>query len=94
MKHLVAVTFLLSLSLVACANVQAPPSEPLKVEKQAKKSEPIFVVGPGEKLATIDPDTLKITYEKNADPKKVTEYVIRAWADTTAALKACQESKK
>ncbi len=65
--------------------------------KKAEKPKPIPIPeAPSQPktLADIDPETLKVTYHKGADPKAVVDQLVKSWADAAMKLSACQEQLK
>ena len=85
---------LMTLVLAACAGTApAPEAPPVTADvKPAPKPQPILI-GEAPKapttLAKIDPETLKVTYEKGADPKKVVDQLVNAWAQAVQQLQQC-----
>lgn len=57
----------------------AKPPEPAPIEIRSQS--PV--------LAKIDPKTLKVTYQKGADPKLVADELVKAWAQAQGALNTC-----
>jgi methyl coenzyme M reductase subunit C len=72
-------------NLCACA------TEPVK---KAEKPTPIIVTEVPKMLASIDQETLKVTYSKGADPKLVVDQVVKAWAEAIRGLNACEAKVK
>ena len=92
--------FLLALGLLgACSALQKKSEEaaaPAKVEEkkaeEKPKPPPPIVINEEVKppqIATIDPATLKVTYSKGADPRKVVDWMAKRWAETAAQLNQC-----
>ena len=100
-QNLWALFFLGTLSVVGCASKPAVPVPfsvaPESAVVETKKSEepamqPIIVPDSPVQLATIDPKTLKVTYSKGADPKKVVDQLVKSWAQATQSLQQCQQA--
>lgn len=97
------INFLITIAMfgviVACAvpqTVSVPKTESVhpgnaKVEKSKQKT-PISIPDEPKTLASIDPDTLKVTYAKGSDPKLVVEQLVKAWSTAMQNLQACQQS--
>lgn len=91
-------SLLLVFSLTACATTPPPPVAPKpelakKVEKKPEapaKAPQLEIQDVPEPLATVDSQTLKVTYKKGVDPRKVVDQVLRGYAATTNALAQCQ----
>lgn len=47
---------------------------------------------PQPKLAFIDRKTLKVTYNKGADPKAVVDEMVKAWIQVTGQLQQCNQA--
>lgn len=76
------------LSLLLFSSLAIAGTSP-KAPEPAPEPQPLQVMGPGRLLATIDPKTLKITYQQGADPKAVATEMVKAWAQVQANLEAC-----
>lgn len=83
----------------ACAHSvpSAQPTAPAPVvEKKAEEPPkkvtppPVQILAESPALATVDPETLKVTYAKGVDPKKVVDQVVKQWAQMSQQLQQCQ----
>lgn len=77
--------------VIACAGTAQ------KIEKndqpaETKKTRPPITISEEPKpIAEIDPDTLKVTLKKGANPKVVIDQLVRAWSGAVQNLQACQQ---
>lgn len=103
MKWILKTSLLGLVFLSACASTTSAPKESAKAEpvaevkkEEPKKAEPpakapmILIPDDTSPLGEIDPVTLKVTYNKGADPKKIVDQVVKSWAATTQQLQQCQ----
>lgn len=98
MRNLIITLTLLAI-LGACASQPVAPAPVLPAkpvaEKPAEKPvppQPIVVAATPKPatLAKIDPTTLKVTYEKGADPKAFADEMVKSWAHAIGQLQQCQ----
>lgn len=74
-------------ALLSFTAMGATPATEAVQKVEVTKAPPLIDVRPDSPVAAhIDPATLKITYEKGADPKAVAEQIMKLWAQAQADL--------